>query len=607
MAVTPGYEVRVDEASGSRRILYRGYQLKSRKTDTKKARAEEILRAVTEGTAAVTGGDFFRSLLNHLANAFQVRRAFITECTDQSMKRVRTIALYEKDRFRENIEYDLAGTPCEGVLNEGTCYYPKGLEQLFSRAKDMQSYLGTPLLDTSGRILGHLAVVDDAPMDLGPQDRAVLEIFAARAGVELERKRSEDALQRSEQQLRHLNEQLEDYNRNLEGKIAERTREIERRRQVAEGLREILALLNSNHSLEYILNFITAEASRLLSNGTSAIYRLDAREKQVHLQAINGLAAAHLKQVGFPGELGLALQKGKSITIADILQGSGEEELSNVLTCFRGHCRALLLVPLVVNLEIYGCLALFYAEEHSFSQEEIALAGAFGDQLALIIENAWLRQRARQMAIMEERARLSRELHDSVTQSLYSLTLLAEGWQRLAKDGRMEITAEPLSELGEIAQQALKEMRLLVYELRPPALEKEGLLGALHQRLNSVEMRAGVEARLIVQDIIDLPAALEEGLYRIVQEALNNSLKHASATMVNVRLALENEEVVLEVSDNGTGFDPDAQNSQGGIGLASMRERANQLGGTLNIYPAPRGGTTVQVRLNQAEVVKDEG
>ena len=111
-------------------------------------------------------------------------------------------------------------------------------------------------------------------------------------------------------------------------------------------------------------------------------------------------------------------------------------------------------------------------------------------------------------------------------------------------------------ELGtsrEIAQQALKEMRLLVYELRPPALEKEGLLGALHQRLGAVEKRAGVETRLIAEEVIELPAPVEEALYRITQEALNNALKHARATLVTVHIRTNDERVELEVIDDGQG------------------------------------------------------
>ena len=211
----------------------------------------------------------------------------------------------------------------------------------------------------------------------------------------------------------------------------------------------------------------------------------------------------------------------------------------------------------------------------------------------------YMRQQVEQAAVMEERGRLARDLHDSVTQSLYSLTLLAEGWQRLARAGKLERIEDSLTELGEIAQQALKEMRLLVYELRPPALEKEGLLGALHQRLGAVEKRAGMEARLIAEEVVELPAPVEEGLYRIAQEALNNTLKHATATSVMVHIRANDEWIELEVADNGQGFDPAAIVDQGGIGLTSMRERAERLGGVLTISSTVGEGTQLSVKLNR--------
>lgn len=556
-------------------------------------RAQEILRTITEGTAAVTGKDFFRSLLRHLTTAFNVREAFITACTDQTRQRVKTVALFKDSGFQKGYEYDVAGTPCEGVIKGEVRYYPRKLEQLFPPQKGMQSYLGAPLFDSSGEVLGHLAMMNDQPMDLDPQARAVFEIFAARAGVELERKKSEDALRRSEQALRRLNEQLEDYSRNLEYKVTERTQEIERRRKVAESLRGMMAILNSNRPRAEILSYALSEARQLLASDTSAIYRVSPQDNLFRLQSAHGHSASQLEREGFPVRLGKVVKSGQPVARSNLDTDLGEN-------------RSLLAVPLFVSGEFYGCLSLYYSQERPFSQEEISLAVAFGDQTALAIENDRLRNLVKQAAVLEERERLARELHDSVTQSLFSLALLAEGWQRLLRSGKIESVAEPLTELGEIAQQALKEMRLLVYELRPPTLEHEGLLGALHQRLNAVEKRAGVEAHLMADDLFELPAPVEEGLYRITQEALNNSLKHAGATSVTVRLGMDDGFVVLEVADNGRGFDLHSDAYQrGGMGLSNMRQRAEKLGGALEIHSAVGKGTTVSVRMHVLEVPRE--
>jgi signal transduction histidine kinase len=195
---------------------------------------------------------------------------------------------------------------------------------------------------------------------------------------------------------------------------------------------------------------------------------------------------------------------------------------------------------------------------------------------------------------VKERERLARELHDSVTQSLYSVTLLSEAGRQLAEAGDLVRIGGYLERLGEISQQALREMRLLVYELRPLVLRREGLAGALQQRLDAVEKRAGVDARLLVEGEGELPSPVEEALYRIAQEALNNALKHASANNVTVYVRSRDGLVELEVVDDGVGFDLSAVEERGGLGLTSMRERAEKIGGKLDIISAPGKGTRVR-------------
>jgi len=196
---------------------------------------------------------------------------------------------------------------------------------------------------------------------------------------------------------------------------------------------------------------------------------------------------------------------------------------------------------------------------------------------------------------LEERQRLARDLHDSVTQSLYSVTLLAETSRQATIAGDAEIAAHCLGQLGEAARQALKEMRLLVYELRPPVLEQVGLVGALQQRLDAVEGRAGIETRLLVEHEITLAASVEEALYRIAVEAMNNSLKHAAATLVTVQIRAVGGGIELEIKDNGRGFEVEAAADTGGMGLITMRERTERLGGKLAIDSAFGEGTNVTV------------
>lgn len=214
-----------------------------------------------------------------------------------------------------------------------------------------------------------------------------------------------------------------------------------------------------------------------------------------------------------------------------------------------------------------------------------------------------LARQAAETAVGKERNRMARDLHDSVTQSLHSSTLLAEAGRRLASSGDLERATGYLTRLGEISQQALKEMRLLVYELRPLALKESGLAGALQRRLDAVERRAGMEARLIVEGEANLPATVEEELYRIAQEALNNALKHGEPTSVVVTLRFEgappDQRVELEIVDDGQGFVPQVASDRGGMGLVSMGERAKKIGARLTVHSAPGEGTRVAVVVGE--------
>lgn len=264
---------------------------------------------------------------------------------------------------------------------------------------------------------------------------------------------------------------------------------------------------------------------------------------------------------------------------------------------FSGLNNAYLGVPMNVKGKTVGVFGVLGESGRKFQEDEVALLASIADQVSVAVENARLYQQAEQIAVMEERERLAYDLHDSVTQSLYSLTLLAEAARRLTRSGELDRAGDYITRLGETAQDALKEMRLLVYKLRPPALEREGLVGAIQQRLGAVERRAGIKAHLIANDTTRLSPPIEEGLYRIAQEALNNALKHAKANSVIVRINIVKEQVELIVEDNGIGFDPDTIDRSEGMGVPSMKERVKRLGGTMHIHSAPGQGTSIIIRM----------
>lgn len=217
-------------------------------------------------------------------------------------------------------------------------------------------------------------------------------------------------------------------------------------------------------------------------------------------------------------------------------------------------------------------------------------------QEQLILENTRLHEVARQAAVLEERQRLARDLHDSVTQSLYGLSLHAEAASRALAAGETEPVASNLREIRETSQEALGEMRLLLFELRPPLLAERGLVGALRSRLSAVEARAGLETELHGDPDVRLSRESEHEVYRLAHEALNNVLKHAHARHVTVRLEVEGDRAVLEVADDGVGFDPSLR-GQDGFGLPGMRERAERLGGSLQIESTPGAGALVRATV----------
>ena len=210
------------------------------------------------------------------------------------------------------------------------------------------------------------------------------------------------------------------------------------------------------------------------------------------------------------------------------------------------------------------------------------------------------RKRAREeAAVMEERSRLARELHDSVSQSLYSLTLFAETGRQLVEKGDLENLRICFAEIVSSIQIILKEMRLLMFDLRPAALEEEGLMRALQKRLDSVEQRSGVKSELNITGDVKLSPVMEEGLYRIAQEALNNSLKYSSAQKIMIKIIFADDLIEMEVSDDGVGFDVDSILEKGGIGLTNMQERAAKLGGSLQVSSTLEKGTNIKFTVQR--------
>ncbi len=387
-------------------------------------------------------------------------------------------------------------------------------------------------------------------------------------------------------QFKRMTERLHELYAGLEQRVSDRTRELSALYQVATVARVSLDLDEAlARSLDQVLAVIACEIGM--------VHLLDQENETLRLAAWRGIPATEEIQKA------IGLHERKLITW--VFEQTTPVSLPHIADSpYPWHVfavpgeRPYVGAPMRATGRTVGVLSVIGAAGQQFGADECALLAAVADQIAVTVENVRLRAEAEQVALLQERERLARDLHDSVTQSLYSLTLWIEAGQRSLRAGDLAHVEEYLDRLEEGTRQAIRDMRLLVYELRPPALEYEGLVGALQERLDAVEKRSGVQAQLIVKGTIDLPPKVEESLYRIAQEALNNALKHAAASKVSVYLHSQEDTVILEIVDNGVGFDRNSTGDTGGMGLANMQQRAAQLGGTLDIVSLPGQGTQVR-------------
>lgn len=209
-------------------------------------------------------------------------------------------------------------------------------------------------------------------------------------------------------------------------------------------------------------------------------------------------------------------------------------------------------------------------------------------------------ERLRDERVRDERQRLARDLHDSVAQSLYGIGLHAAAAERQLATGATDAARGSVAAIAATAREALAEMRLIIFDLRPPLLAEAGLVAALRARLDAVEGRlAGLAATLDAPAALTLPPPIEEAFYRVAQEALNNALKHAGAWRVTVTLWQTDAATGLTIADDGAGFERQAAGQRGGLGLRGMAERAAQIGGRLAIRSAPGAGTTVTLEVDR--------
>lgn len=378
----------------------------------------------------------------------------------------------------------------------------------------------------------------------------------------------------------------------LQQRMLARSQELNRRAQQLEALYRADEELYRHLDMDDVLQTLVKVAVDLLQADKSVVMVWDKLRQQLVVQAIYGFdpASATARVIPPAGSLaGMVASTGAPAVVEDT---TCDARVARYLTDPES-IRAFMHVPIKVNEQILGVYTVAYVQPRRFSEDDQRLFMALAQRAALAVENARLYERAQYAAAVEERNRLARELHDAVTQTLFSATLIADVlprlWQRNPEQGQQR-----LADLRELTRGALAEMRTLLLELRPASLTEMSLDDLLRQLADAIIGRARLPIEIEVVGRQQVPAEVQVAFYRIAQESLNNIVKHAAAAQVYIRLTYQPEAVTLSIQDNGRGFDLDnlPVNS---LGLGIMRERAAKIGAALTITSQINHGACVTV------------
>jgi nitrate/nitrite-specific signal transduction histidine kinase len=447
---------------------------------------------------------------------------------------------------------------------------------VWMRGSKTRSELAVPI-KARGEVVGVLDAQSEKLSAFDRTDLTVLQALAHQAAIAIQNARLFDAEQRRAEQFRVISE--------VGGRITSILAIDELLDQIAKLIKETFDYYGVGIGLV---------------EGDEVVFRAGAGAFWDVTQLHRSLRV----QVGEEGITGWVAGSGKPLLVPDVSQ-----EPRYLYVPEAGATRSEICVPLKAKGNVIGTLGAQSDRLDAFDQSDLAVLQSLADQAAIAIENVRLYEQAQQLAVMEERQRLARELHDAVTQTLFSASLIAEAlpplWETDQEEGR-----QLLRELRQLSRGAMAEMRTLLLELRPAALIEASLGDLLHQLGEAVSGRTGVPTHVSVVGDCAFPSDVHVSLYRIAQEALNNVVKHADASQVTVSLCCaklpanidrkQRQEVELQVTDDGRGFDP-ANVPPDRLGLGIIRERAQAMGAALEIESKPAHGTRIRVVWKEEE------
>lgn len=378
-------------------------------------------------------------------------------------------------------------------------------------------------------------------------------------------------------------------------------------REQAETLREATTTLTSTLDLDQVLDSILVYLEQVVPFDNAFVF-LQKRDK---LQMVARRGSAQIQPpASRPYSAASALYQEIYKTGQPVILADAQSDPRFDGWKIQQQARGWMGVPLIANKKVIGCLTLDSQQISAYDQTEAAMAQAFANQATVAIQNAQLFEQVRAshkqlqslsrrlvQAQETERRHIARELHDEAGQSLTSLMVGLGLLEREAHNS--ENVVNRVSELKQMTNDILENLHRLAINLRPATLDHLGLTAALRQYIDTFSQQHGLKTQFEIVGLDDrrLPPAVETNLYRIVQEALTNVVRHAGATRVDVLLERRGDQMVTIVEDDGVGFDPDAAGQSGRLGLLGMRERAEMLGGVLSIESVPGSNTTIYVEV----------
>jgi nitrate/nitrite-specific signal transduction histidine kinase len=400
-------------------------------------------------------------------------------------------------------------------------------------------------------------------------------------------------------QFNLMSAELDDSYSSLEKKVAERTHELAT-------LYAIATRISSSLNLNEIMADALERIMELTGMEYGIAYRITGGEAETPNTDTNA-GEAHLRVMAFRGlppafadlgdrlplnqsAAGIAGRRGEPViwTLTELPTESVVRERLATL-----GVEQVIAIPLMAKGRLVGSLNLSTNQSRTYPPEQIALLKTIGQQIGVAVENAHLYEQAKQTAIAAERGRLARELHDAVTQTLFSANLIADVipriWKRDPDEGMKN-----LEELCQLTRGALAEMRTLLLEMRPESLERADIKSLLTQLVDAFIGRVRVPVSLDIQSNCALTHEVKLAFYRVAQEALNNIAKHSGARQVNLHLECQSGQLSMLIKDDGLGFDPGSITAEH-LGITIMRERANSIGAVLKIESQVGQGTTIML------------